>query len=101
MLSAHVAAGFDPEAFWDLTPRLYLLHMQARARQADQAARDATSAAWLTAALVRAAKLPKLSRLLKAPPGAPTASSVGVRLAALKTTLPTMSMSEWRSRIER
>lgn len=55
--STAVQAGISPVEFWRLTPYL--------ARTAARAATEArNTASWLTACLIRAKKMPKLSELI-------------------------------------
>jgi hypothetical protein len=48
-LQAYIAAGFDPAAFWRLTPRLYLLHLEGAAQRARNQRVMAVEAAWIGA----------------------------------------------------
>ena len=98
MLSDYAAAGFDPEAFWALTPRLYLLHMQGRAEREDSESRRMVTGAWLTAMLFRSARLPRLARLLRDRPASGGDIDVRHRLASLRSGRPAMTMDEWRAR---
>ncbi|MDG3040436.1 hypothetical protein [Roseicyclus marinus] len=59
MLEGYVAAGFDPLAFWRLTPRLYQHHMRGAQQRAEREHQGRAWLAWHTAALTRVAKLPK------------------------------------------
>lgn len=54
-----------------MTPRLLELAVGAHSRQIKRQRDDATSTAWLTAALYRSKKLPKLEKLLKDANAAP------------------------------
>ena len=58
----YIAAGFPPDGFWALTPRLYALQMHAALARMkiEMAMRNRT--AWNTAALVGAAMVGKLPR---------------------------------------
>lgn len=47
LYSYYVEAGFDPSAFWALTPRQYLLQMAAGARQQRVRQALAAEAAWM------------------------------------------------------
>lgn len=51
--------------FWRQTPRTFSLTIEARARAMAAAQDRETAQAWLTAALHRAKKMPKLAALLK------------------------------------
>lgn len=44
MLNDYIAAGFDPAAFWRLTPRLYVAHMDGAAARLN---REHKERAWL------------------------------------------------------
>lgn len=57
-------AGFDPAAFWPLTPREINNIMRAVRARARQDHNDRAWQAWTAAALTRAEKLPKLAKLL-------------------------------------
>jgi len=61
MLEDYIVAGFDPAAFWCLSPRLYLAHMKAanERRRAEQ--HSAAWLAWHTAGLHRAPKFPEFA----------------------------------------
>lgn len=98
MMSDYAGAGFDPEAFWALTPRLYLLQMQGRAAREDSESRRMVTGAWLAAMLFRSAKLPRLSRLLKDGHTSGSDTDVRHRLASLRSSLPAVTMDDWRSR---
>lgn len=97
MLADYVAAGFAADDFWALTPRLWLLQMEAAARRERRQHEAAITTAWLTVKLSRAAKLPPLKRLLKAS-AAPGAGDPAAQLAALKTGLPRITLEEWKAR---
>ena len=60
--------GRDPERFWTLTPRRYLVELMANAEAARDRRESSISRAWLTALLTRADKLPDLDSLLNPPP---------------------------------
>ena len=61
-----MAAGLDPDAFWRLTPRLYLTHMEGAHKRMEREARDMAWAVWHVAALGRAKKLPRLNQFIPA-----------------------------------
>ncbi|WP_118138788.1 hypothetical protein [Oceanicella sp. SM1341] len=97
MFGDHVAAGFVPEAFWRLTPRLYLAQMRGARARARAAQQERLQLAWMTAALVRTRKLPSLDALLAA--GRPVdVADLRLRLDALSARLPKLSLAAWRAR---
>lgn len=49
LYSAHVVAGFDPEAFWHLTPRQLVVRLKAAAQRQAQLQALAAEAAWMGA----------------------------------------------------
>ena len=59
-----MSAGFDPAAFWSLTPRLYLAQMKGASARLEREHKDRSSLAWHTAALVRAESLPDFSKFV-------------------------------------
>lgn len=68
LLVDYVAAGFDPLAFWQITPRLYDLHMQGVIkrieREIEAQNRQAYHAAALTG-LAMAGELPEFDKVFK------------------------------------
>ena len=88
LLRSYIAAGFDPERFWSLTPRLYCLHMEGAAQRIERELESQNRQAWNTAALVGAAvggKLPAYDRVFgrkKARP-APLSRQPGQVVAAM------------------
>lgn len=64
----------------------------AQLRQRDREDLEIT-AAWITAALTRAKKLPKLKKLLERPGDGKQA--LRIYLDGLKAALPTITMAEW------
>ncbi|OQC19034.1 MAG: hypothetical protein BWX69_03046 [Planctomycetes bacterium ADurb.Bin069] len=88
----------DPDRFWSLTPRLYLLELIAFAERARAARAASITAAWTTAMLVRAASLPALETLLDLPPArALSAAEADAQLRAMAGSLPRKSWTEWLS----
>ena len=70
MLAGYVAAGFEPAAFWKLTPRLYQVHMRG-AHERMQREHDARVwLAWHTAFLPQAKRKPRYEDLLSKKPAA-------------------------------
>ncbi len=65
MLGDYVAAGLDPEVFWTLTPRLYMVHMEGAAKRIERHGKDLAWLAWMGAALQRTSKMPRLDKFLK------------------------------------
>jgi len=98
MLRGYVSAGFDPEQFWSLSPRMYLAHMSGAADRIKREGRDRIEAAWTTAALSRADKMPRLAKILGEEPLKQRPEEVAARLAALSSSLPTITQAEWRAR---
>lgn len=71
MLSNYIAAGFDPAAFWRLTPRLYVAHMHGAAARMGREHKERAWLAYHTAYLPlqkKAVKLEDLSGGAKAKP---------------------------------
>lgn len=96
MLEAYASVGYDPGAFWSLTPRLYLIHMKAARARLVRERTDRLEAAWLVAALQRQNKLPPLASLISPPPKL-TPRQVIARLDAMTAGLPKRTWSEWRN----
>lgn len=65
MYEGWVASGLPPADFWEQTPRLYLAAMRGIRARDERDAQGRTIAAWLTARLMRAQKLPDLDKLLR------------------------------------
>lgn len=61
MLDAWTGAGFDPAGFWTATPGLVSLHLRARA---SARAEELRVQAWMTAALMRAEKMPDFEQFV-------------------------------------
>ena len=57
-----MAAGFDPDAFWRLTLRLYDLHMQGAVKRIERETEISNRHAWNNAAMTGAAMSGKLKR---------------------------------------
>jgi len=56
--------GYDPESFWDQTPRTLSLAFEADNENRRLAHNEAAWTAWHTAGLQRAQRMPKLDKLL-------------------------------------
>lgn len=95
MLEAYVAAGFDPSDFWALTLRLYQIHMRGASARIRREQDQAKSMAWLTAALGRASKMPKLDKIVQQEA---EVIDVDFRLRAVRSRLPSITMAEWSAR---
>ncbi|MBD9525206.1 hypothetical protein [Paracoccus sp. PAR01] len=95
MLERYIEAGHQAEAFWGLTLRLYQIHMQGAAVRIQRDHDHAKAMAWLTAGLSRAAKMPKLDRLLQRDG---EIIDTGFRLSTIKAQLPVITMAEWAAR---
>jgi len=65
LLQAYVAAGFDPAAFWSLTPRLYFVQMQGARDRLQREQRDRSWLAWHVAALMRADQIPDFTQFVE------------------------------------
>ena len=64
MLADYTAAGFDPAAFWGLSPRLYLAQMRGAHERLKREQEGRAWLAWHGAALERSKKLPDLRRFV-------------------------------------
>lgn len=97
MYAAYLRTGAaDPDRFWGLTPRLYLLELIAFAERARVAREAAITAAWTTAMLIRATALPALETLLDPRPArAVTAAEAVGTLRAMAASMPQKTWSEW------
>lgn len=94
LLRGYVAAGFSPDGFWRLTPRLYVAHMRGAGERAEFEYKAHTRHAWQTANLMRAKEIPSIEKLLrKKPKLSPEEIS-----ARLKAGLPRITLAEWRAR---
>lgn len=56
--------GLSVEAFWELTPREYALHVRAENRRRREAQRRSAWLAWHIAALTRVKRMPGLKRFM-------------------------------------
>lgn len=83
--------GRDPDRFWSLTPRRYLVELMANAVVARERRESPISQAWLTSVLTRADKIPDLDSLLNPPPP-PTIEDV---IRDLRVEAPRKSWGEW------
>jgi len=64
LLQAALRHGVDALTFWALTPRETVQTIEAARWREERAQKQAVTAAWLTATLSRAKRVPKLARLL-------------------------------------
>lgn len=87
--------GLDPDRFWLITPRLYMIETDAARRRAEHADELVLTAAWLTAALQRSKKIPPLKKLLSRSEGK---TDAGMYLDGAKARLPKMTLTEWCAR---
>lgn len=62
MYRNYIAAGFSPDGFWTLTPRLYAVHLDAAMARMKIEMSMRNRSAWNTAALTGAAMAGKLPR---------------------------------------
>lgn len=95
MLEGYVEAGFDPSDFWGLTLRLYQIHMRGAAARIRREQDQAKAMAWMTAALGRATKMPRLDALMRREG---EGGDVDFRLRAVRARLPEITMAEWATR---
>lgn len=79
-----------------ITPRLLLAEIDAAQERARDRDDVAITAAWITAALTRAKKLPKLKKLLERP--GDRKKDLRAYLDGLKVVLPTITMAEWSAK---
>lgn len=99
MLRSYAAAGFDPVAFWGLTPRLYLAHMLGASDRMEREQRNNAWLAWHVEALHRMPKLPEARSFIEGDAGKVSdADQTPMRLAALRAALPKITQEEWRAR---
>ena len=73
MLQDYVSVGFDPAAFWRLTPRLYVAHMKGAEARLEREHKGRAWLAWHGEALNRTKRMPpfdKFSGAKKPPPKA-------------------------------
>jgi len=59
-----VSAGFDGNAFWSLTPRLYLAHMSGAKQRFEREHKDQAWLVWHIAALSRSEKIPDFKQFV-------------------------------------
>lgn len=98
-MRAYVAAGLDPVAFWHLTPRLYLAQMRGAADRMEDEHRNRSWLAWHVEALSRQKVLPDAVKFISGKGGKVEPSGdVGLRLAALRASLPSITQEQWRAR---
>jgi len=64
MLESYISAGFDPDLFWALTPRLYVTHMQGARMRFEREHNERAWVAWHTAYLPKLKKPVGLQELL-------------------------------------
>lgn len=87
-MRSYAAAGFDPAAFWHLTPRLYLAHMRGASDRLEREHRDRAWLAWHVEALHRQKTLPDAEKFILGKAGKPGRQSpeivqaMGMALAA-------------------
>ena len=58
-------AGLDPAKFWRMTPYEIVKHIECEAERKKEQEAAIVQTAWLTEAMARTKKLPKLEKLLK------------------------------------
>ena len=75
MMRSYVAAGFEPSAFWGLTPRLYLAQMRGAAERLEREHRDRAWLAWHVEALHRQKNLPDADKFIQGKAGKPVRQS--------------------------
>ena len=64
MYQAWAAAGLPPGDFWGMTLGLFSIHMRAASDAAERRAEEIRAQAYVTAALIRAQKLPEYSQFV-------------------------------------
>jgi hypothetical protein len=57
--------GLPPDRFWDISPKLAVMEMEAMRARLDREADDRIELAWVTANLMRMAKIPAIETLLR------------------------------------
>ena len=95
-MESYAAAGFDPGAFWDLTPRLYLVHMRGARARIEGEARAARVLAYDIAALTRAKKLPSPRDFIGGQDSKLRGRAALDQMRAYAARLPKRSWDEWR-----
>lgn len=70
-MTAFISAGFDPRAFWHLTPREVQIWLDGAALRLKREQTERAWLAWTTAALMRSKKMPKLATLIDGKKPAP------------------------------
>ncbi len=88
MLRAYVSAGFDPAAFWELSPRLYLIQMQGARKRLEAEHENRAWLAWHVEALRRCEKMPDLQKFVAGKAAQPKTQSPEV-LQAMCNALAT------------
>lgn len=79
-----IAAGYDPAAFWHLTPRQIARYMKAARIKTERQYVLAMSAAWHTAALGRIKRMPKFEKFVSPKKQAAPQSSKSIQLSGLQ-----------------
>lgn len=96
---AFCEAGYDPERFGELVPRLFVLLMTRAAKERKRAQERDITSAWLMACWSRAEKLPPLHEVLDTlTPRDPeeVAAERRAQLRALRKTLPQRTWAQWQ-----
>ncbi|MDS9468212.1 hypothetical protein RGQ15_11605 [Paracoccus sp. MBLB3053] len=81
-----------------ITPRLLLIELDAASKRIERQDELVLTAAWASAALQRARKLPKLAELLRR--GSDRKQDLRMYLDGARARLPTITMDQWRSKFE-
>lgn len=89
-------AGFDPAAFWGLTPRLYMIHMRGARKRIEMQAMADRALAFNTAALTRAKKLPNWRDFIAGGKETARGPAALAMLRAHAARLPKRSWAEWQ-----
>jgi hypothetical protein len=89
-------AGLSPAAFWDLTPRLYTIHMAVARQRVEMLARADRVLAFNIAALSRAKKLPRPREFIMGGPDKVRGKAALDMMRAHAARLPKRSWEEWR-----
>lgn len=65
-MGAFIEAGFDPTSFWALTPKTYMLYMNAARKRMERERNEFAWLAWHTAYLPRTKRPIKIEKLFAA-----------------------------------
>lgn len=91
-----MSLGLDPDRFWRITPRLILVELDAAQLRQRRNEDMMLTAAWVSAGLQRASKMPKLKALLRRETD--EKPDLRMYLDGMRAVLPSITMDEWRTR---